>query len=59
VDEARRLVDQNRAPLRSLISVILAATALLAAAGAFGIRDAAAEPQPSPPAQTTPAAVQP
>jgi hypothetical protein len=59
VDDARRLFEQNRAPLRSLIAVILAGTALLAAAGAFGIRDAAAEPAPSMAAQPTPIFEQP
>ena len=40
--EVRPLLDLNRTPLRALLVVLLAGLALLAAGGAFGVRDAAA-----------------
>ncbi|HYN47821.1 MAG TPA: hypothetical protein VER83_03085, partial [Candidatus Nanopelagicales bacterium] len=39
--EIRPLLEMNRTPLRALLVVLLAGLALLAAGGAFGIRDAA------------------
>jgi hypothetical protein len=42
--EARPLLEMNRTPLRALLVVLLAGLALMAALGAFGIADAAAEP---------------
>ena len=42
--EARPLLEMNRTPLRALLVVLLAGLALMAALGAFGIGDAAAEP---------------
>ncbi len=42
--EARPLLELNRTPLRALLVVMLAGLALMSAAGAFGIREAAAQP---------------
>ncbi len=42
--EARPLLELNRTPLRALLVVVLAGLALMAAVGAFGLREAAAEP---------------
>jgi NADH-quinone oxidoreductase subunit N len=43
---ARYLLDANRVPIRSAVVLLLALTTLLAAAGAFDLREAAAEPAP-------------
>lgn len=56
LERTRHLFEANRSPIRSLLALVLAATALLAAAGAFGIPEAAAGPQPT---SATPAAAQP
>ena len=55
--EMRPLLELNRTPLRALLVVVLAGFALLTAAGAFGIREAATAPDvPLPgPAAATPA----
>ncbi len=53
--EARPLLEMNRTPLRALVVVLLAGLAVMAAGGAFGIRDAAAAPDlpvPTPAAPT-------
>jgi NADH-quinone oxidoreductase subunit N len=42
--EVRPLLEMNRTPLRALLVVLLAGLALMTAVGAFGIQDAAAEP---------------
>ena len=42
--EARPLLEMNRTPLRALLVVVLAGFALMAAAGSFGTREAAAGP---------------
>jgi hypothetical protein len=54
--EARPLLELNRTPLRAMVVVLLAGLALMSASGAFGIREAAAEPDllVAPPAQPTP-----
>jgi Proton-conducting membrane transporter len=46
VATARYLLDANRVPIRSGVVILLALTTLLAAAGAFELRGAAAEPGP-------------
>ena len=45
---AGHLLDANRTPIRSAVVFLLAVTTLLAAAGAFGLREAAAEAAPRP-----------
>lgn len=55
--EARPLLELNRTPLRALLVVLLAGLALMTSAGAFGIREAAAEadiPIPIPAASAEP-----
>ncbi len=42
------LLDANRTPIRAAVVFVLAVTTLLAAAGAFGLREAAAEAAPRP-----------
>jgi formate hydrogenlyase subunit 3/multisubunit Na+/H+ antiporter MnhD subunit len=56
IREIRPLVELNRTPLRAMIVVLLAGLAVMSAGGAFGIRDAAAEPDlpVAAPAEPTP-----
>jgi NADH:ubiquinone oxidoreductase subunit 2 (subunit N) len=54
LEAAQLLLDANRVPVRSAVVLLLALTTLLAAAGAFDLRDAAA--QPAPPAAAAPSA---
>jgi NADH-quinone oxidoreductase subunit N len=53
--ELRPLLDLNRTPLRALLVVLLAGLALMSAAGAFGIPEAASAPDLAVPAATGPA----
>jgi len=53
--ELRPLLELNRTPLRALLVVLLAGLSLMTAAGAFGIREAAAAPDVAVPAQVAPA----
>lgn len=53
--ELRPLLELNRTPLRALLVVMLAGLALMTAAGAFGIPEAAAAPDLAPPEQAAPA----
>jgi hypothetical protein len=52
--EMRPLLEMNRTSLRALLVVLLAGIALLSAAGAFGIRDAARGPDVAIPARAEP-----
>jgi NADH:ubiquinone oxidoreductase subunit 2 (subunit N) len=52
--EARPLLEMNRTPLRALLVVILAGLALITAVGAFGTREAAAQPDIPIPVQAAP-----
>jgi len=53
--ELRPLLELNRTPLRALVVVLLAGLALMTAAGAFGIPEAAAAPDVAVPEQGAPA----
>jgi multicomponent Na+:H+ antiporter subunit D len=52
--EARPLLEMNRTPMRALLVVILAGVALMAAAGSFGTREAAAAPDIAIPVPAAP-----